>query len=99
MVNFQLCTVLKFPFSYPHEFDFSGICGTSMSVVGWDYDNMKSMYKGLLVGTCDLGQRSTMPQLRQSVTGFSLQQPGFSPMSVCVGFVMDKIALAQVFSK
>jgi hypothetical protein len=31
------------------------------------------------------------------LTGFSLQRPGFTPMSVHVGFVVDKVALGQVF--
>jgi hypothetical protein len=35
--------------------------------------------------------------LRWSVTGLSQQRPSFMPGSVRVGFVVDKVALGQVF--
>jgi hypothetical protein len=38
-----------------------------------------------------------VPWLRWLVTGLSQQRPRFVPMSVHVGFVVDKVALAQVF--
>jgi hypothetical protein len=41
--------------------------------------------------------RRVMPWLRQIVTGFSLWRPGLAPMLVCVGFLVDKAALRQVF--
>jgi hypothetical protein len=39
------------------------------------------------------------PQLRQLVTGFPPRRPRFEPRSDYVGFVEDKVALGQVFSK
>jgi hypothetical protein len=39
----------------------------------------------------------TIPWLRRSVTGLSPRRPGFSPGSVCVGFVVDRVAVRQVF--
>jgi hypothetical protein len=38
------------------------------------------------------------PFLRQLVTGFPPQWPGFEPRSSHVGFVVDKVALGEVFS-
>jgi hypothetical protein len=40
-----------------------------------------------------------MPQLRQLVTGFPPRWPELKPRSDYVGFVVDKVALGQVFSK
>jgi hypothetical protein len=40
-----------------------------------------------------------MPWLTQLVTGLSPRRPGFDPRSVHVGFVVDKVALGQVFSE
>jgi hypothetical protein len=40
-----------------------------------------------------------MPQLKQLDAGYSLWWPGFEPVSSYVGFVMDKVALGQVFSE
>jgi hypothetical protein len=34
-----------------------------------------------------------------SVAGFPLRQHGFKPGSIHVGFVVDKVALGQVFSE
>jgi hypothetical protein len=36
-------------------------------------------------------------QLRQLVAGLSPRRPGFDPGSAHVGFVVDKVALGQVF--
>jgi hypothetical protein len=38
-----------------------------------------------------------MPWLKWLVTGLSLQRAGFLPKSIHVGFVVDKVALGQVF--
>jgi hypothetical protein len=38
-----------------------------------------------------------VPWLRWLVTGLSPQRPGFNPGSVHVEFVVDKVALGQVF--
>jgi hypothetical protein len=43
--------------------------------------------------------KQAMPQLRQLVAGFSPWRPGFKPGSGHVGFVVDKVALGQVFSE
>jgi hypothetical protein len=40
-----------------------------------------------------------VPELRRLVPGFPPQQPGFSPSSRHVGFVVDKMALGQVSSE
>jgi hypothetical protein len=39
-----------------------------------------------------------VPSLRRLVAGLSPQRPGFDPGSVHVRFVVDKLALGQVFS-
>jgi hypothetical protein len=38
-------------------------------------------------------------ELRQLVAGFPPRRPGFNPRSSHMGFVVDKVALGQVFSK
>jgi len=38
-----------------------------------------------------------VPWLRRLVAGLSPRRPGFAPGSVHVGFVVDKVALGQVF--
>ena len=38
-----------------------------------------------------------VPWLRRLVAGLSLRRPGFDPGSVQMGFVVDKVALEQVF--
>jgi hypothetical protein len=38
-----------------------------------------------------------VPQLRQLVTNLPLQKSQFTPRPVCVGFVVNKLALVQVF--
>jgi hypothetical protein len=38
-----------------------------------------------------------MPWLRSLVAGLSPRRPGFAPGSIHVGFVVDKVALGQVF--
>jgi hypothetical protein len=40
---------------------------------------------------------STVPWVRWLVAGLSPRRPGFAPGSVHVGFVVDKVALGQVF--
>jgi hypothetical protein len=40
-----------------------------------------------------------VPQLRQLVTSFQPQRPGFEPRSGHVGFVVDKVELAYVYSE
>jgi hypothetical protein len=39
----------------------------------------------------------TVPWLRSLAAGLSPRRPGFAPGSIHVGFVVDKVALAQVF--
>jgi hypothetical protein len=39
----------------------------------------------------------SMPQLRLLITGLSLQRSWFTPGSLHVGFVVDKVALGYVF--
>jgi hypothetical protein len=41
--------------------------------------------------------RARAPWLRSLVTGLSPQRPGFASGAIHVGFVMDKVALGQVF--
>jgi hypothetical protein len=41
--------------------------------------------------------KKAMPWLRRLVTGLSPQRPGFDPGSVHVRFVVDKVAVGQVF--
>jgi hypothetical protein len=38
-----------------------------------------------------------MTWLRLLIAGLSLQKPRFEPMSVHMGFVVDKVALGQFF--
>jgi hypothetical protein len=38
-----------------------------------------------------------MPWLQRLVTGISMQRPRFTPGSVYVGFLEEKVALGQVF--
>jgi hypothetical protein len=40
-----------------------------------------------------------VPYLKRLVAGFSPRWPGFDPRSGYVGFVVDKVAFGQVFSK
>jgi hypothetical protein len=40
-----------------------------------------------------------VPQLRRLVVEFPPRRPGFDPRSSHVGFVVDKVALGQVFSE
>jgi hypothetical protein len=40
-----------------------------------------------------------VPWLRSLVAGLSSRRPGFAPWSIHVGFVVDKVALGQVFSE
>jgi hypothetical protein len=41
----------------------------------------------------------SVPQLRRLLAGFTLRRPGFDPESGHMGFVVDKVALKQVFSE
>jgi hypothetical protein len=38
-----------------------------------------------------------VPYLRRLVAGFSPRMPGFAPRAAHVGFVVDKVALGQIF--
>jgi hypothetical protein len=40
-----------------------------------------------------------VPQLRRLVAGFPPQRSGFETMSSHVGFMVDKVAMRQVFSE
>jgi hypothetical protein len=42
--------------------------------------------------------KRAVPWLRRLAAGLPLRRPGFDPESVHVGFVVDKVALGQVFS-
>jgi hypothetical protein len=42
---------------------------------------------------------TAVPWLRRLVAGLSPRRPGFDPGSVHVGFVVDKVALGQVFPR
>jgi hypothetical protein len=42
-------------------------------------------------------QIKAVPWLRRLVAGLSPRRPGFDPKSVQVGYVVDKVALGQVF--
>jgi hypothetical protein len=44
-------------------------------------------------------KEKTVPQLRRLVAGFPKRRPGFEPRSRHVGFVVNKVALGQVFSE
>jgi hypothetical protein len=44
-------------------------------------------------------QESAVPYLRRLVAGVPQRRPGFDPRSGHVGFVVDKVALGQVFSE
>jgi hypothetical protein len=59
-----------------------------------------------LTATCDIASCSlveidrhygTVPWLRSLLAGLSPRRPGFAPESIHVGFVVDKVALGQVF--
>jgi hypothetical protein len=39
----------------------------------------------------------SVQQLRQLVAGIALHRPSFNPTSAHVGFVVDKVAVGQVF--
>jgi hypothetical protein len=41
----------------------------------------------------------SVPYLRRLVAGYPPRRPGFEPRSVLVGFVVNKVALEQVFSE
>jgi hypothetical protein len=45
------------------------------------------------------GYKRAAPQLKRLVAGFPPRRPGFKPGSSHVGFVVDKVALGQVFSE
>jgi hypothetical protein len=48
---------------------------------------------------CNSNEFLTVPELRRLVAGFSPRRPVFDPRSGHVGFVVDKVALGQVFSE
>jgi hypothetical protein len=39
----------------------------------------------------------TVPWLRQLFASLSPQSPGFNPKSICVGFLVERVTLGQVF--
>jgi hypothetical protein len=43
--------------------------------------------------------REVVPQLRRLLAGFPPRRPGFEPSSRYVGYLVDKVALGQVFSE
>jgi hypothetical protein len=47
----------------------------------------------------DLQSFKAVPWLRRLVAGLSARRAGFDPGSVHVGFVVDKVALGQVFPR
>ena len=51
----------------------------------------------LTVGVAIYNENWTMPQLRQLVVSFRLWRLGFSSRVVCVGFVVERVALGWVF--
>jgi hypothetical protein len=48
--------------------------------------------------TCKITARKAVPWLRRLAAGLPQRRPGFDPGSVYVGFVVNKVALGQVFS-
>jgi hypothetical protein len=52
-----------------------------------------------LLKTKRKGLKEAVPWLRRLVAGLSPRRPGFNPGSVNVGFVVDKVALGQVFPR
>jgi hypothetical protein len=46
-----------------------------------------------------MGKAKAVPWLRRLVAGLSPRRPGFDPGSVYVGFVVDQLALGQVFPR
>ena len=52
-------------------------------------------YTGALVSRCVLA----VPRLRRLVASLSSRRPGFDPGSVHVEFVVDKVAVGQVFPR
>jgi hypothetical protein len=44
-------------------------------------------------------RRDAAPQFRRLVSGFPRRWLGFEPGSGCVGFMVDKVAVAQIFSE
>jgi hypothetical protein len=47
--------------------------------------------------TCSKARTRAVPWLRSLVAGLSPRRPGFASGSIHVGFVVDKLALGQVF--
>jgi hypothetical protein len=60
-------------------------------------ENKKNGFLAYLESFCTVTLWRAVPWLRRLVPGFSPQRHGFDPVSVHVGFVMDKVALGQVF--
>jgi hypothetical protein len=86
----------------PHSLETSRIgqsaCVPSVTVrdtliVDINYDLAVMLQAGIIV-ICCIGAVSW---LRSLVTGLSPRRPGFTPGSIHVGFVVDKVALGQVF--
>jgi hypothetical protein len=61
---------------------------------------MQIMRTSLLIARnviCLCNQSTAVPWLRSLVAGLSPRRAGFAPGSIHVGFVVDKVALGQVF--
>jgi hypothetical protein len=56
-------------------------------------------FVGRVSGCHVLRQDLAVLWLRSLVAGLSPRRPGFAPGSIHVGFVVDKVALGQVFSE
>jgi len=75
---------------------FYKICGLSGIIGG--YQSYFFQEFRAVKGNADLTRSLTaVPQLRRLVTGFSPQRPAFSPRVGRVGFVVNKVALGQIF--
>jgi hypothetical protein len=49
------------------------------------------------ISVCLTRRTTAVPWLRRLVAGLSLRRPGLAPGSIHVGFVVDKVAVGQVF--
>jgi hypothetical protein len=69
---------------------------TSIYLRGFLFEDLNldaRILKWILLGS------EAAPWLKQLVAGFPPRRPGFEPGSSHVGFVVDKVALGQVFSE
>jgi hypothetical protein len=65
------------------------------TVVWYVHSNVSLSFSVCIVSHTGLA----MPNLRQLVAGFPPQRPAFEPRSGHMGFVVDRVALAQAISK